>query len=161
MNGQVEVTWLTLRTIAHSIMVRTQVSDKYIHFTLMYMNDHILPGLPTRHLVTQDKKKYTTQTENWKKYLVSKPHVLFFPCVVQKATAHFYAKVLNICHQSQKGFYCILVGIPKHQKGYLIYVHSTQTIVSSHDILFDKTSIVRGTHYATVSIVYSVRYIIS
>ena len=56
MNGQVEVTWLTLRTIAHSIMVRTQVSDKYIHFTLMYMNDHILPGLPTRHLVTQDKK---------------------------------------------------------------------------------------------------------
>ena len=35
MNGQVEVTWRTLRTISHSIMVHAWVSDIYIHFALM------------------------------------------------------------------------------------------------------------------------------
>ena len=31
-HGQVEVTWETLRTYAHSIMFHTRVYDKYIHF---------------------------------------------------------------------------------------------------------------------------------
>ena len=42
-------------------------------------------------------------------------------------------------HQSQKGFWGIFVGIPQHQKGYLIYVPSKRKIASSYDIVFDKT----------------------
>ena len=44
MNVQVEVTWRTLRTIAHSIMVHDIVSEAYIHFVLLYRTDHIFPG---------------------------------------------------------------------------------------------------------------------
>ena len=32
MNGQVEVTWRTLRTIAHAIMVHARVPEIYVHF---------------------------------------------------------------------------------------------------------------------------------
>ena len=44
MNGQVEVIWRTLRTIAHSLMVHVRVSEAYIHFALMYTTDHIFLG---------------------------------------------------------------------------------------------------------------------
>ena len=60
---------------------------------------------------------------NWKlekKPSVSNLHVLLCPCVVQKATADVDTKALNMRHQSQKGFHGIFVGIPQHQKGYLI-----------------------------------------
>ena len=40
-------------------------------------------------------------------------------------------------HQSQKGFWSIFVGIQQHQKGYLIYVPSTQEIISLYEFLFD------------------------
>ena len=33
MNRQVEVTWRTLRTIVHSIMIHARVSEEYIHFS--------------------------------------------------------------------------------------------------------------------------------
>ena len=39
-------------------------------------------------------------------------------------------------HQAQKGFRGILVGIPHHQKGYLMYVPSTRKIISSYDVVF-------------------------
>ena len=42
-------------------------------------------------------------------------------------------------HQSQKGFLGIFVGIPQHQKGYLIYIPSKRKIVSSRDVVFDET----------------------
>ena len=64
---------------------------------------------------------------------------LFFPCVVLKSTAHVDTKVLNVYHQSQKGFCGNFVGIPQHQKGYLVYLPSIRKIVSSHDVVFDKT----------------------
>ena len=35
-------------------MVNAQVSDKYIHFALMYTTDNISPILPIKHLVNQD-----------------------------------------------------------------------------------------------------------
>ena len=41
MNGQVGVTWRTLRTISHSLMVHAIILEAYIHFALMYMTDHI------------------------------------------------------------------------------------------------------------------------
>ena len=40
-NRQIEVTWRTLRTVAHSLMVYARVLEAYIHFTLMYTADHI------------------------------------------------------------------------------------------------------------------------
>ena len=43
-----------------------------------------------------------------------------------------------MCHQSQKVFHGILVGILQHQKGYLIYIPSKRKIVSSHDAVFEK-----------------------
>ena len=46
---------------------------------------------------------------------------------------------LNMCHQSQKGFQSILVGITQNQKGCLVYVPIAQEMVYSHDFLFAKT----------------------
>ena len=62
--------------------------------------------------------------------------MLFCPCLVQKATAHIDKKALNMRHQAQKGVCGIFVGIPQHQKGYLVYVPSTRKIISSYDIVF-------------------------
>ena len=70
---------------------------------------------------------------------VSNSRVLFCPCVVRKATAHFETKTLNMRHVAQKGFRGIFVGIPEHQKGYLVYVPSTRKVISSYDVVFDKS----------------------
>ena len=40
-NVQVEVTWIKMRTIVHSLMVHARVSKAYINFALMYTTDHI------------------------------------------------------------------------------------------------------------------------
>ena len=42
-------------------------------------------------------------------------------------------------HQSQKGFCGIFVGVPEHQKGYLVYVPSTRKIIYSYDVFFDES----------------------
>ena len=70
---------------------------------------------------------------------VSHLRVLFCPCVVRKATAHVDTKRLNMRHQAQKVFRRIFVGIPQHQKGYLVYVPSTRKIISSIDVRFDES----------------------
>ena len=41
--------------------------------------------------------------------------------------------------QAQKGFHGIFVGIPQHQKGYLVYVPSTRKVILSYDVVFDKS----------------------
>ena len=46
--------------------------------------------------------------------------------------------MLNMCHQVQKGFRGIFVGIPDHKKGYLVYEPSTRKIILSYDVVFDK-----------------------
>ena len=69
---------------------------------------------------------------------VSHLHVLFCPCVVRKATAHVETKTLNMGHQAQKGLRDIFVGIPEHEKGYLMYVTSTRKIISSNDVVLKK-----------------------
>ena len=66
-------------------------------------------------------------------------HVLFCPCVVQKATSYVETKALNMRHQAHKGFCGIFVGIPEHQKGYLLYVPSTTKIIYLYDIVFDES----------------------
>ena len=54
MNGQVKVTWITLPTIKHSLMVHARVSEAYIHFAFMYTTDHIFPVLPIKDLINED-----------------------------------------------------------------------------------------------------------
>ena len=113
MNGKVEVTWRTLRTVAHSLMVHARVPEVYVHFALMYTTDHIFPVLPIKDLIDEDGNpttphKLATGTKPSVSYLC----VLFYPCVVQKATSHVETKTLNMLHQAQKGFRGIFVGIP-------------------------------------------------
>ena len=43
-----------------------------------------------------------------------------------------------MCHQAKKWFRGIFVGIPEHQKGYLVYVPITRKIIPSYDVVFDK-----------------------
>ena len=42
-------------------------------------------------------------------------------------------------HQAQKGFRGIFVGIPQHQKGYLVYVPSTRKVILSYNVVFDES----------------------
>ena len=89
MNGRVEVTWRTLRTIAHSLMVHARVSEAYIHFALMYTTDHIFPVLPIKYLIKEDGDLITPfKLATGTKPSVSYLRVLFCPCVVWKSTAH-------------------------------------------------------------------------
>ena len=74
--------------------------------------------------------------------LISNLCVLFCPCVLRKATVHVGTKALNMRHQAKKGFHGIFVGIPQHQKWYLVYIPSTRKIISSYDVVFDETVLV-------------------
>ena len=140
MNRQVEVTWRTLRTVAHSLMVHARVLEAYIHFALIHTTDHMFPVLPIKYLINEggDPKmphKLATGTKPSVSYL----RVLFCPCFVWKATANVETKALNMCYQAQKGFRGIFVGIPQHQKGYLVYLPSTRNMISSYDVVFDES----------------------
>ena len=56
MNRQVEETWRTLRTVAHSLMVNTRFSEAYIHFALIYTTDNIFLVIPKNDLINKDGK---------------------------------------------------------------------------------------------------------
>ena len=62
MNGKIEVTWRTLRTVAHALMVHARVPEVYVHFTLMYTIDHIFPVLPIKDLINKDVDPTTPHT---------------------------------------------------------------------------------------------------
>ena len=137
MNGQVDVIWRMLGTIVHSLIVHARVSKAYIHFALMNTTDHIFLVLPIKDLINLDSEpttpfKLATDT----KPSVSHLRVLFCPCVVRKATAHVDKKLLNMRQQAKKCFRSIFVGIPHHQKGYLVYVPSTTKKISLYDVVF-------------------------
>ena len=139
MNGKVEVTWRTLIKVVHYLMVHARVPEVYVHFTLMYTIDPIFLVLPIKDLINEDgdpttRHKLATGT----KPSVSHLRVLFCACVVRKSTAHVETNTLNMRHQAQKRFCGILVGIPEHQKWYLVYVPSTRKIISSYDTVFDR-----------------------
>ena len=140
MNIQVEVTWRTLCTVTHSLIVHARVPEVYIHFILMHTTDHIFPVLPIKDLINEDGDPTTPhKLATGAKYSVSHLRVLFFPCGVRKATAHVDTKTLNMRHQAQKWFRGIFVGIPEHQKGYLVYVPSTRKVIFSYDVVFDES----------------------
>ena len=94
-------------------MVHAQVLEDYINFLLMFMAYHILPVLPIKYLINEDRNPTTPfELATGTKPLILHLCVLFFPCVVQKATSHFGTKALNIRNKAQKGFWGIFVGIP-------------------------------------------------
>ena len=59
MNGQVEVTWRTLHTFAHALMVHARVPEVYVNFALMYTTDHIFLVLPIKDLINEDGDQTT------------------------------------------------------------------------------------------------------
>ena len=106
----------------------------------MYTTYHILLVLPIKNLINKDGDPTTPfKLATGMKPSVSHLRVLFFTCVVRKHTAHVETKALNMRHQAQKGFRGIFVGIPQHQKGYLVYVPSTRKIIPSIDVRFDES----------------------
>ena len=110
MKGRVEVTWRTLRTVVHALMVHARVPEVYVHFELMYTTDHNFPVLPINYIINEDGDPTTPyKLATGTKHSVSHLRVLFCPCVVRKATAHVDTKTLNVRHQSQKGFRGIFV----------------------------------------------------
>ena len=114
MNRQVEVTWRTLRIISHSLMVHAIVLEAFIHFVLMYTTDHIFPALQIKYLINEDGDLTTIyKLATGTKPSVSHLCVLFCPFILRKATSRLGTKVLNMCHQAQKGFRVIFVGISK------------------------------------------------
>ena len=105
MNGQVELTWITLRTVSRALMVHARVTEVYVHFTLMYTTDNIFLVLPIKYIINEDGNPTTPQKlATGTKPSVSHLRVLFCPCIVRKATAHVETKTLNMRHQAQKGF---------------------------------------------------------
>ena len=88
-NGQVEVTWIMLCSISHSLVVHARASEGYIHFAFIYTTYHIFPVLPIKYLINEDGDPTTPyKLATGKKPSVSNLRVLFCPCVVRKATAH-------------------------------------------------------------------------
>ena len=121
-------------------MIHARVLEAYVHFALMYTTNHTVPVLPIKDILNEDGNPTTPhKLATGTKPSVSYLRVFFCPCVVRKATAHIETKTLNMRHQAQKGFRGIFVGIPQHQKGYLVYVYSTRKVISSYDVVFDES----------------------
>ena len=79
MNRQVEVTRITLHTIAHALMVHARVLEAYINFVLMYTTDHIFLVLPIKYLINEDgDPKMPHKLAAGTKPTVSHLRVLFF-----------------------------------------------------------------------------------
>ena len=118
-------------------MVHARVPEVYVHFTLMYTTNHIFPVLTIKDLINKDGDPTTpNKLATGMKCSVQHLRVLFCPCVVRKATANVETKTLNMRHQAQKGFCGIFVGIPQHQKLYLVYVPSTIKVILFYDVVF-------------------------
>ena len=80
-NGNFEVTWRTLRTIEHSLIVHASVLEAYIHFALMYTTYHIFMVLPIKYMINKDGNPTTPfKISTGKKPSVSHLSMLFRPC---------------------------------------------------------------------------------
>ena len=129
----------------------------------MYIHENIFPVITIKHLVNKEGEptmpyKLATSTI----YSVSNVHVLFCPCVVRKVPAHVEPKALNMRHRSQNGFHGIFVVIPQHQNGASsTYLCHKRYFLHINVFSIHITSIFKGNHYANISLLYSIRYIIS
>ena len=140
MNRQVKVKWRMLRTIVHSNMVHARVSGAYINFALMYTIDHIFPVLSIKNMINEDGQPTTPfKLEKGTKPSVSYSRVFYIVHVLYRKLLHILTKKeINMRHQAQKCFRGIFVGIPQHQKRYLVYVPSTRKIISTYYVVFDE-----------------------
>ena len=121
-------------------MVNERVPEAYINFALIYMADNIFPVPQIKDLINEDRKPNTPfKPATGTIPSVSHLRALFCACVVRKATEHVGTKALNMHHQEQMGYCGIFVGIPQHQKGYLVYVSHTQNRISSYNVVFDES----------------------
>ena len=78
-------------------MVHARVSEVYICFALMYTTDHIFPVLLIKDLINEDGNLTTPfKLATGKTPSVSHLRMLFFTCVVRKATASVDKKELNM-----------------------------------------------------------------
>ena len=59
-------------------------------------------------------------------------------CCTESYVTRLY-KGVKYVSPSTEGFCSIFVGIPEHQKGYLVYVPSTRKIISSYDVVLDES----------------------
>ena len=92
-NRKFEVTWRTLRTISQYLRVHARVLEAYIHFALMYTAYHIFLVLQMKDMINEDGEPTTPfKLATGTKPSVSHLCVLFFSCVVRKATAHIYKR---------------------------------------------------------------------
>ena len=83
MNRKVEVTWRTLRTVSHALMVHARVPEVYVHFAFMYTTYHIFPFLPIKDIINKDGDPTTPhKLATCTKPSVSHLCVLFCTCVV-------------------------------------------------------------------------------
>ena len=106
----------------------------------MYTKNHIFPVLHIKYLI----KENGTTTKPFKLAAGTKPSVsqicvLFCACVVCKANVNIDIKVLNMRHQSQKGFVVSFLEFHNIKKGYLMYIPSTRKIIFSYDVVFDES----------------------
>ena len=119
-NGQVKVTWRTLRTIAHYLMVHARIFEGYIHFAIIYTTDHILLVLSIKNMINNDDELTTPfKLTTGAKPSLSHLRVLFCPFVVWEATAHVRTKSLNMFHQVQRVFAVYLLEFHSIKNGIL------------------------------------------
>ena len=103
--------------IEHSLMLHVQVLEARISFALMYMYDHIFVVLSIKDFINENRNSTISfKLATGMKHSLSYLHVVFCPCVLIKDTGHVGTKSLNMCHQAQKGFCGIFLGILQHQK---------------------------------------------
>ena len=48
------MTWRTLRTVAHALMIHARILEAYIYFPFMNMTDHNFHVLPIKDLINDD-----------------------------------------------------------------------------------------------------------
>ena len=117
--------------IAHSLILHTRVLEAFYSFLVHVYNILYFLVLPIKYLI----KQYGNTNMPFKlvtgpRPLVSHLRVLYFPCVVQRATAHIGTKASNMCHKAQTRFCSIFVGITQHLKRYLVYIPGKRKIIS-------------------------------
>ena len=120
MNGQVEVNWRTLRTVAHSIMVHARVPEVYVNFTLMYTTNQIFPVLPIKDLINEDGDLTTPH----KIATGTKPSVHIYTCYFVYV---LYEKLRRTLRQRRQT--CVI----KCKKGFAVSSLGFQSIIK--DIL--------------------------
>ena len=71
-------------------MVQARVSYKYIHFALLYTDDHIFHILPIKHLVNKDGETTTPHKLATGKNLQYQNHVFYYVYVLYEKQLHMF-----------------------------------------------------------------------